>query len=85
MTWAEGLDICLHRRITNGLEKQPAGGRRGPRDITTSGLDDVIDPLGWLFAETHLQQRANDVAHHVVEKRIGLQINHHQVVAPIYV
>jgi hypothetical protein len=60
------------------------GGYFGPRnsspaDGAVAPLQQLGDPRHRPLATPHHQQRADDVAHHVMQERIGLHFHHHLV------
>ena len=47
-------------------------------------LEDLLDPLGLLAARAHVDERAHDVAHHVLQEGIGLDAHADEAAAATF-
>jgi hypothetical protein len=64
-----------HWASYNGPRKyRPSGGKVGAADLAAARGQHLVDPLGALVAAADAQQAAHEVADHVVQEGIGLEL-----------
>lgn len=68
------------RTVGHVDEVQPVGRCRWTREGTIAFCQDLADPRGRTFAASDLQQRAGDVADHVMQKGVCRDVEHDQIV-----
>lgn len=69
-------------RVAHSREIEPGRTEGGRGCITRFGGEHFGNPL-WLFPpRAHINKRANDVSHHVLQKSIGRNAYAHQCAAP---